>query len=95
MSRLERRKDILLKLVILGCTAGTLLAFSSGPPLAHTGAFGESTCIVCHSGNSLNSPGGSACAFLAPRTQVALGNACGPKLGLCCRFARLTPLTLE
>ena len=59
MSRLERRKDIILKLVILGCTAGTLLAFSSGPPLAHTGAFGESTCIVCHSGNSLNSPGGS------------------------------------
>ena len=41
------------------CTTGIILAFSSGPPLARTGDFGENTCLECHLGNSLNAPGGS------------------------------------
>jgi hypothetical protein len=29
------------------------------PPTAHTGGFGEPTCIECHTGGALNTPGGS------------------------------------
>ena len=32
--------------------------FPDGPPLAHTGGFGEPTCLECHRGDPLNSPGG-------------------------------------
>ena len=64
----EKRKDLFLKLLVFACTAGTLLmAFSSGPPLAHTGAFGEPTCLECHSGNGLNAPGGSLTMSNVPR----------------------------
>ena len=31
---------------------------SDGPPLAHTGGFGEPTCLACHAGSPLNQPGG-------------------------------------
>src|SRR2546426_4300103 len=30
-----------------------------GPPVAHTGGFGEPTCRACHQGEPLNEPGGS------------------------------------
>lgn len=30
-----------------------------GPPLAHTGGFGEPDCRVCHDGGELNAPGGA------------------------------------
>jgi len=68
MSKKEKRTDLFLKLLVFACTAGTLLmAFSSGPPLAHTGAFGEPTCLECHSGNSLNATGGSLTISNVPR----------------------------
>ena len=30
-----------------------------GPPIAHTGGFGEPTCRVCHQGQPLNAAGGT------------------------------------
>lgn len=30
-----------------------------GPPTAHTGGFGEPTCLRCHTGDALNTPGGT------------------------------------
>ena len=38
--------------------AGTSRANADGPPLGHTGGFGEPTCQDCHVGNALNAPGG-------------------------------------
>lgn len=32
-------------------------AHVAGPPPAHTGGFGEPTCLICHLGSSLNEPG--------------------------------------
>jgi len=29
----------------------------AGPPLAHTGGFGEPTCVACHLGSEVNAPG--------------------------------------
>ncbi|MDZ4700331.1 MAG: choice-of-anchor V domain-containing protein [Rhodothermales bacterium] len=34
-------------------------AFLDGPPLAHTGGFGEPTCLACHFDGDLNDPSGS------------------------------------
>ncbi len=34
-------------------------AFLDGPPLAHTGGFGEPTCQACHFDGALNDPSGS------------------------------------
>ena len=34
-------------------------AMREGPPLAHTGGFGEPTCIACHFDGELNEPSGS------------------------------------
>ncbi len=31
---------------------------ADGPPVGHTGGFGEPTCQGCHLGNQLNAPGG-------------------------------------
>jgi hypothetical protein len=59
MPNKEKRKIVFLKLLIIACGIGSLLAFSSGPPLAHTGAFGEPTCQACHIGNGLNVAGGT------------------------------------
>jgi hypothetical protein len=59
MFKTARQKDLFLKLLVFACAAGTLWAFSSGPPLSHTGDFGQPTCMECHLGNSLNAPGGS------------------------------------
>lgn len=38
--------------------AAFALHFPDGPPLAHTGGFGEPTCLECHRGDPLNVPGG-------------------------------------
>lgn len=52
---------LVLIFFLAACTGGLLLAFSSGPPAARTGDFGEPSCnaIGCHSGNAVNEPGGS------------------------------------
>lgn len=59
MNNLNRiLKLSVLTVVVLGWVA-VAHAFSSGPPLAHTGAPGEQTCIECHGSFSINSGGGS------------------------------------
>jgi hypothetical protein len=35
------------------------LAMRDAPPLAHTGGFGEPTCLSCHGDGDLNEPGGT------------------------------------
>lgn len=35
------------------------LVYADGPPPAHTGGFGEPTCLTCHFDGDLNAPGGS------------------------------------
>jgi len=42
---------------VLGIAA-PLLFYPDGPPTAHTGGFGEPTCLHCHTGEALNTPGG-------------------------------------
>jgi len=42
---------------VLGIAA-PLLFYPDGPPTAHTGGFGEPTCLRCHTGEALNTPGG-------------------------------------
>jgi hypothetical protein len=41
------------------CSTGLIIARSAGAPTAHTGDFGEQDCTACHTGNSLNTTGGS------------------------------------
>ena len=43
--------------LILG-TGAAPRAHVTGPPPAHTGGFGEPTCVVCHEGDDLNAFGG-------------------------------------
>ena len=43
---------------------------SEGPPLAHTGGFGEPTCMECHAGSPLNQPGGELSLSGAPERFV-------------------------
>src|SRR5262249_4764289 len=40
-------------------STGRVYAYAEGPPAGHTGAPGEQTCIVCHSGSPLNSGTGT------------------------------------
>ena len=57
---------VALVLLLLGNVAATLHAptpatlrhNADGPPLGHTGGFGEPTCQVCHADSELNQPGG-------------------------------------
>lgn len=46
-------------LFVISCGASLLLGFSSGPPAARTGDFGEQSCTACHRDNTLNSAGGT------------------------------------
>ena len=46
-------------LALFVASAGSVLAYSFGPPDEKTGAFNESTCTDCHAGNVLNASGGS------------------------------------
>ena len=57
----SRKAKIFLSFLSLPCFVGLLWAFSSGPPLAHTGDFGQPSCNTsgCHQGNPLNATGGS------------------------------------
>lgn len=61
MNRYHLFISILFCIGISCLTVNTiLLAYNSGPPDGRTGAPGESNCTVgCHSGNALNSGGGS------------------------------------
>jgi hypothetical protein len=71
MSKNEKRIGAFLILLVLAGAAGTLLmAFSSGPPLAHTGAFGEPTCLECHVGNALNAAGGTLSILNVPQNYT-------------------------
>ena len=45
---------------------GDARAFPDDPPVAHTGGFGEPTCLKCHTGGELNAPGGSLALEGAP-----------------------------
>lgn len=49
-------------------TAVALPPYAEGPPLAHTGGFGEPTCHVCHFDQPLNAPGGTLTLEGAPAT---------------------------
>jgi len=47
-------------LLAVGATVAAARAANyDGPPVAHTGGFGEPTCQACHQGEPLNAPGGS------------------------------------
>lgn len=46
----------LVCLISLAASPGLLLPHLAGPPLAHTGGFGEPTCQTCHFGLALNDP---------------------------------------
>jgi hypothetical protein len=59
MFKTARHRNLFIELLLILGAAGTLWAFSSGPPSAHTGDFGQPTCQVCHLGNSLNAAGGT------------------------------------
>lgn len=48
------------------CLGFAALRLSDGPPLAHTGGFGEPTCMECHGGSPLNQPGGQLALSGAP-----------------------------
>ena len=58
-----RFPDALAAVVLLAAAALAAAAvpppYKDGPPLAHTGGFGEQTCRQCHSDADLNVPGGS------------------------------------
>ena len=71
MTFLSHRKAKAIILFLLGLSlTGILFAFSSGPPLAHTGDFGEPNCTACHTGNPLNSAGGTLTITGVPATYV-------------------------
>jgi hypothetical protein len=44
--------------LLVTCVLGVAAANADGPPLAHTGGFGEKTCRDCHTDYDLNEPGG-------------------------------------
>ena len=46
-------------LALLALAAPLTAAYREGPPPAHTGGFGESTCQACHFDNDLNEAAGS------------------------------------
>ncbi len=51
---------------------------ADGPPVAHTGGFGEPTCRECHTGGELNAPGGilgivGMPSRYAPATRYEIG----------------------
>ncbi|RMH68110.1 MAG: hypothetical protein D6685_02735 [Bacteroidetes bacterium] len=46
------------------------LGYADGPPPAHTGGFGEPTCLSCHFDGELNAPGGSLAVDGLPSTYT-------------------------
>lgn len=56
---MEKQKLLLLIFVFVFLVPIALFASRIGPDDGYTGAPGESSCIVCHTGNSLNASGGS------------------------------------
>jgi hypothetical protein len=61
-----------LPLLVAACAcalvATGLAAYSSGPPPAHTGGFGEPDCTACHLDYDLNEPGASIRLDSLPET---------------------------
>lgn len=49
-----RRLVLQVGLVLAGCVAISAALFPDDPPPAHTGGFGEPTCLVCHFDNELD-----------------------------------------
>jgi hypothetical protein len=43
--------------ILVSCAA--IFGYRDGPPTGMTGGFDDNSCITCHTGNPLNSPGGS------------------------------------
>jgi len=58
-----RRRSPSTSAALLAAAATVVVAARAanydGPPVAHTGGFGEPTCRACHQGEPLNAPGGS------------------------------------
>jgi hypothetical protein len=50
--------------------AAPAAVYKDGPPLAHTGGFGEPTCRQCHSDAGLNEPGGTLTLGGLPATYT-------------------------
>ena len=45
-------------LTLVGAAAAVPAFHATGPPVGHTGGFGEPTCLECHRGSDLNAFGG-------------------------------------
>jgi hypothetical protein len=52
------------------CSTGLIIARSAGAPTAHTGDFGEPNCTQCHTGNAVNTAGGSVTLTGFPATYT-------------------------
>src|SRR5690349_11097665 len=50
-----------------------LYSFSSGPPVRRTGAPGDQTCVVCHTGTALNGGGGGVTLAASSGTTYSPG----------------------
>jgi uncharacterized protein (TIGR03437 family) len=50
-----------------------LYSFSSGPPVRRTGAPGDQTCVVCHTGTALNGGGGNVALAASSGTTYTPG----------------------
>lgn len=63
-----------IKACFFGLFAATgirgVVAYEDGAPPAHSGGFGENTCIACHFGNRINDPGGSLAVDGLPAAYV-------------------------
>jgi uncharacterized protein (TIGR03437 family) len=66
-------KTIRLLPAALVLLPGTLLAYSTGPDPRLSGAPGDQTCVICHSGTSLNGGGGSAALASSAGTSYTPG----------------------
>lgn len=51
---------------LLGAAAPAPRWHATGPPVAHTGGFGEPTCAICHEGDDVNAFGGSVAILDLP-----------------------------
>lgn len=59
MARVPIAATLAAVLGISGAAAAASAVHDTGPPPAHTGGFGEPTCLICHTGSDPNAFGGS------------------------------------
>ena len=59
--------------LLLGTLPALLYAYSTGPDRRYTGAPGDQTCVVCHSGTPLNGGGGSVQLSSSAGTSYVFG----------------------